>query len=111
MPMRRAALGLVVLASALGAAPNAAARTSCTTGDRFLQALTADGVSCPGARRITFGWARSTGCFSGDGATLADRARACTVRGFRCRPRAASVGVRVTCTSSGRAVRFLATGG
>jgi hypothetical protein len=113
--MRRshlAVLSTVALAAVPAALPAVAPAATpsgtrtCETFDRFLQQLTVKGVTCPGGRKVIHSWARSSRCIpEGDG-FIGDRARYCTVRGFGCKPRKAEGGVRVTCKSQGRVIRF-----
>jgi hypothetical protein len=108
MPTRVSLSTLLVCASALVAvaAPASAATRSCSDSDRFLQQLKATNVNCKTANAVMFGWAKSSKCISGGDGLLADRARPCTVVGFRCTPSKAEGGVRVRCTSAEAAVRF-----
>lgn len=103
-----AAVVVIAIVAGLSASASQAAQPRrCATNDRFLQQLTAVGVTCPGARRIAFAWARSSRCIPAGDGSLQDRARPCVVRGFACSPRRAEIGVRMTCRSAGRVVRFL----
>jgi hypothetical protein len=113
--MRRSHLALLSTAALAAlpatlpaAAPAASASTArtCETFDRFLQQLTVQGVSCPGGRKVIYSWARSSKCIPAGDGFIGDRARYCVVRGFGCKPRKAEGGVRVTCKSQGRVIRF-----
>lgn len=101
-----AALSPLAVASPAGAASKA---KPCETFDRFLQQLTVTRVTCPGARRVIYSWARSSACIPAGDGFVQDRARTCTVRGFVCKPRRGEGGVRVTCRAkvdASRVVRF-----
>ena len=99
---------MVVVAAALTAstAPASAATRSCSDPDRFLQQLKTTNLGCATGRAVMFRWAKSSSCIAGGDGLLADRARTCSVLGFRCVPAAAEGGVRVTCTSAEARARF-----
>jgi hypothetical protein len=92
----------------LAAAPSSAgaAGRPCTDSDRFLQQLRVTGASCDTGRAVMFGWARSSACIADGDGTLAERSRPCTVRRFRCTPKAAEGGVTLRCTRGRAVVRF-----
>lgn len=100
------ALTLAVAASLIGSASAPAATKACSDNDRFLQQLKATHVGCKKARKVMFGWARSSSCIKGGDGLLADRARTCTVQGFRCVPKKAEGGVRVRCAKGTASLRF-----
>ncbi|WP_354697515.1 hypothetical protein DSM112329_03146 [Paraconexibacter sp. AEG42_29] len=98
---------VVAVPSSATAAPAKKRAQTCETFDRFLQQLTVDGVTCPGARRVIYSWARSSACIPAGEGFIQDRARTCTVRGFVCKPRKGEGGVRVTCKSKADAERVI----
>lgn len=101
-----ASLLAVTLTAATAASSASASTRSCATSDRFLGELRATNVSCPTARTVMNAWARTRACAPGADGTLAQRARTCTVRRFRCVPRR-STPLRVRCTRGRAVVRFI----
>ncbi|MCW2990517.1 MAG: hypothetical protein JWM73_1111 [Solirubrobacterales bacterium] len=104
--MRKLLLVVGALTLTASTAPASAANRSCSDGDRFLQQLKTTNLGCATGRQIMFRWAKSSACIAGGDGLLADRARTCGVVGFRCVPKPAEGGVRVTCTSGEARARF-----
>jgi hypothetical protein len=105
--MRKLLLTIVAVSLTASAAPAASAATrACSDSDRFLQQLKTTNLGCATGRAVMFRWARSSACIAGGDGLLAERARPCTVVGFRCIPKPAEGGVRVTCTSAEARARF-----
>jgi hypothetical protein len=105
--MRKFLLAAVAVSLTASTAPAASAATrSCSDSDRFLQQLKTTNLGCATGREVMFRWAKSSQCIAGGDGLLAERARTCTVIGFRCVPKAAEGGVRVTCTSAEARARF-----
>ena len=99
------------LALITGTTTVGAATRSCREGDRFIQRVRANTMTCKTAVEIALRHARADACFRGEGDLIADRATPCTVRKFRCTPSPAEGGIVVRCKRLNRSMRFFNSGG
>ncbi|MFN8162583.1 MAG: hypothetical protein U0R26_01905 [Solirubrobacterales bacterium] len=85
-------------------APVGASARHCDTGAVDAKALRATGLSCGEARRLMFGWQRSSSCALPPATSRAS----CTRRSYLCLSTRTARGVAVSCSRPGRSIAFLA---
>jgi hypothetical protein len=87
--------------------PIGASARSCDTHAVDAGSLRAVGVSCGAARRVLFGWQRSSSCASPSGASRSS----CSTGSYRCLGAKTDRGVAVSCSRPGNSVAFIAKRG